>query len=79
MVALQLIFLRRGPLELIKRRGHWMSDRSVARYGKEGKLLRQVNKMTARQQTDGARAAAAFPALLDQMLRGILSTRPPSP
>ena len=68
---------KRGPLELIKRRGHWLSDRSVARYGKEGKLLRQVNKMTARQQRDGARAAASLAALLDQKLRGILNTRPP--
>ncbi|CAK0894353.1 unnamed protein product, partial [Prorocentrum cordatum] len=70
---------KRGHLELIQRRGHWVSDRSVARYWKEGKLLRQVHKMTERQQREGARVAAALPALLDQKLREILNTRPPCP
>ena len=37
----------------VKKRGRWLSDKSVARYEKHAKLLRQLQRMSLAQQRDG--------------------------
>ena len=46
-----------ATLPVLKKRGGWLSDRSVARYGKEGRLLRQVSRLSPAQQRQFKRAA----------------------
>ncbi|CAK0872713.1 unnamed protein product, partial [Prorocentrum cordatum] len=47
-----------ATLPVLKKRGGWLSDRSVARYGKEGRLLRQISRLSPAQQQQFKRAAS---------------------
>ncbi|CAK0843436.1 unnamed protein product, partial [Prorocentrum cordatum] len=47
-----------ATLPVLKKRGGWLSDRPVARYGKEGRLLRQISRLSPAQQQQFRRAAS---------------------
>ena len=53
-----------ASLAEIQQRGFWACHQSVARYEKHTKLLRQLQRMTREQQSEGRRALRALPRLL---------------
>ena len=52
-----------ASLAEIQQRGFWTCHQSVARYEKHTKLLRQLQRMTPEQQSEGRRALCALPRL----------------
>ena len=56
-------------LSEVKKRGGWKHDKSVARYEKHAKLLRQLELMSSRAQTTALRATRALPLKLLAALR----------
>jgi hypothetical protein len=53
----------------VKKRGGWKHDKSVARYEKHAKLLRQLELMSSRAQATALRATRALPLKLTAALR----------
>jgi integrase len=53
----------------VKKRGRWLSDKSVARYEKHAKLLRQLQRMSLAQQRDGRLAFNLLPITLLDAIR----------
>ena len=56
-------------LSEVKKRGGWKHDKSVARYEKHAKLLRQLELMSSRTQATALRAMRALPLKLLAALR----------
>ena len=65
----------RGHLNLleIKRRGRWASEASVVRYERHAKLLRQLGKLSPKQQAAARKAAREVPRKLVEALRAVRS------
>lgn len=56
-------------LSEVKKRGGWKHDKSVARYEKHAKLLRQLELMSSRAQSIALKATRALPQKLTAALR----------
>ena len=66
---------KRRSLLAIQKRGRWKHLRSVTRYEKAGRVLRQWAKLPLARQNRARKAAARFPAILLRALRNIPARR----
>ena len=66
---------KRRSLLSIQKRGRWKHLRSVTRYEKAGRVLRQWAKLLLARQDRARKAAALFPAILLRDLRNIPARR----
>ena len=65
------MYHKRRKLPEIQKRGRWKSVRSVARYEKSGRLLRQWGRLTPSQQSKARSDAAMLPRELLAALRAL--------
>ena len=62
------LLMRVRTLTAVKKRGRWVCDKSVARYGKEARLLQQAARLSASQQFRARKACNDFPHALIKAL-----------
>ena len=55
----------------VKKRGRWSSDKSVARYAKQGRLLLQASRLPKAVQKQMGKASSSFPRQLLLQLSGL--------
>ena len=70
-------FKRRRSLRQIKKRGTWRSDKSVARYEKEGLILFSAQELSPSVQAAALAAHNSLPALVLDHLRHLAGLRGP--